>query len=143
MSAKIVDGRKLAAAMRAEIAEGVAALKAERGVTPGLAVILVGEDPASVSYVTAKEKACREVGMHSREIRLPANTPEDDVLAQVRALNADPAIHGILAQLRQTEKQAFPLLKDDAQLNWITEEQLNSMLDNYVSMALSQLAGDR
>ena len=99
MSARIIDGRKLAAEMRAEIAAGVAALKAEKGVTPGLAVILVGDDPASVSYVTAKERACREAGMYSREIRMQADTPEDDVLAQVRALNADPAIHGILVQL--------------------------------------------
>jgi len=89
----------LAEATRREIAEGVAALKEERGVTPGLAVILVGEDPASVSYVTAKGRACKEVGMLSREIRLPADTPEEEVLAQVRALNDDPAIHGILVQL--------------------------------------------
>ena len=73
MSATIIDGKKLAAETRAEIAAAVAALKAERGVTPGLAVILVGENPASVSYVTAKEKAAREAGMYSREIRLPAD----------------------------------------------------------------------
>ena len=99
MSATRIDGKKLAAETRAEIAAGVAALKAERGVTPGLAVILVGENPASVSYVTAKEKAAREAGMYSREIRLPADASEEDVLAQVRALGGDPAIHGILVQL--------------------------------------------
>ena len=99
MSAQIIDGVKLAAETRAEIAAGVAALKAERGVTPGLAVILVGDNPASVSYVTAKERACREAGMYSREIRMPADTPEQAVIDAVRALNADPAIHGILVQL--------------------------------------------
>ena len=99
MRAQIIDGKKLAAETRAEIAAGVAALKAEKGVTPGLAVILVGDNPASVSYVTAKEKACREAGMYSREIRLPAETPEQVVVATVKALNADPAIHGILVQL--------------------------------------------
>lgn len=99
MRAQIIDGKKLAAETRAEIAAGVAALKAEKGVTPGLAVILVGDNPASVSYVTAKEKACRETGMYSREIRLPAETPEQVVVETVKALNADPAIHGILVQL--------------------------------------------
>ncbi len=99
MRAQIIDGKKLAAETRAEIAAGVAALKAEKGVTPGLAVVLVGDDPASVSYVTAKEKACREAGMYSREIRLPAETPEQAVVDAVKALNADPAIHGILVQL--------------------------------------------
>lgn len=99
MRAQNIDGKKLAAETRAEIAAGVAALKAEKGVTPGLAVILVGDNPASVSYVTAKEKACREAGMYSREIRLPAETPEQVVVETVKALNADPAIHGILVQL--------------------------------------------
>ena len=99
MRAQIIDGKKLAAETRAEIAAGVAALKAEKGVTPGLAVILVGDNPASVSYVTAKEKACREAGMYSREIRLPAETPEQVVVETVKALNADPAIHGTLVQL--------------------------------------------
>ena len=96
---KIIDGKALAASLRAEIAKGVEGLKAGKGVTPGLAVILVGDNPASVSYVTAKEKACMEAGMASREIRLPADTPEADLLALVRELNADPAVHGILVQL--------------------------------------------
>ena len=96
---KLIDGKALAASLRAEIAAGVAALKAEKGVTPGLAVLLVGENPASVSYVTAKEKACGEAGMLSREIRLPATATEEEIVAVVRAQNADPAIHGILVQL--------------------------------------------
>ena len=99
MAAELIDGKKLAAETRAQIAAGVAALKAEKGVTPGLAVILVGDNPASVSYVTAKEKACTDAGMHSREIRLPASVPEADLLVEIARLNADPAIHGILVQL--------------------------------------------
>ena len=96
---KLIDGKQLAQNLRGEIAAGVERLKAERGVTPGLAVILVGDNPASVSYVTAKEKACAEAGMLSREIRLPAETTEADLVALVRELNDDPAIHGILVQL--------------------------------------------
>ena len=99
MKATLIDGKKLAADTRAEIARDVAALKKDTGVTPGLAVILVGENPASISYVTAKEKACAEAGMYSREIRLPADTPESTILATIQTLNADSAIHGILVQL--------------------------------------------
>lgn len=99
MGAETIDGKRLAADLRAEIAAGVAALKNARGVTPGLAVVLVGDNPASVSYVTAKEKACREAGMFSREERLPADATESRVVELVRELNADPAIHGILVQL--------------------------------------------
>ena len=96
---KVIDGKALAANLRVEIAAGVAKLKQERGVVPGLAVILVGDNPASISYVTAKEKACAEVGMYSREIRLPATIAEQELLDQIAALNDDPAIHGILVQL--------------------------------------------
>ena len=95
----IIDGKALAQRTRAEIAEGVAALKAEKGFAPGLAVILVGDNPASVSYVTAKERACAEAGMLSREIRLPADAPEEALLGEIARLNADDAIHGILVQL--------------------------------------------
>ena len=95
----IIDGKALAKKLRDEIAAGTADLKATKGVTPGLAVILVGDNPASVSYVTAKEKACNEAGMYSREIRLPEATTEAELVKLVRDLNADPAIHGILVQL--------------------------------------------
>lgn len=95
MGAKLIDGKELSARLRAEIAAGVAALATR----PGLAVILVGDNPASVSYVTAKERACAEAGMYSREIRLPASATEAEVVAQVEALNRDDAIHGILVQL--------------------------------------------
>ena len=96
---KLIDGKELARSLRGEIAAGVAWLKAEKGVTPGLAVILVGDNPASVSYVTAKKRACAEAGMLSREIRLPAETTEEELVARVKELNADPEIHGILVQL--------------------------------------------
>jgi methylenetetrahydrofolate dehydrogenase (NADP+)/methenyltetrahydrofolate cyclohydrolase len=99
MQAKIIDGQKLAADLRAEIAAGTAALKNEKGCTPGLAVILVGENPASVSYVTAKEKACREAGMLSREIRFSADVSEAELLSCIAQLNEDASIHGILVQL--------------------------------------------
>jgi methylenetetrahydrofolate dehydrogenase (NADP+)/methenyltetrahydrofolate cyclohydrolase len=99
MKSKLIDGKKLASDIRAEIQRGVADLKQSKGITPGLAVILVGDNPASVSYVTAKEKACTEAGMLSREIRMPATISEDDLIAEIEKLNSDPLIHGILVQL--------------------------------------------
>lgn len=96
---KTIDGKLLAANLRAEIARGVAQLKDEHGFVPGLAVILAGDNPASVSYVTAKEKACREAGMLSREIRLPADVSQEELVALVGRLGGDPQIHGILVQL--------------------------------------------
>ncbi len=96
--AKIIDGKAIAAKIRTEITEGVAALK-ERGVTPGLAVVLVGDDPASRVYVSMKEKACAEAGIFSDEYKLPAETSEAELLGLVAKLNNDPAIHGILVQL--------------------------------------------
>lgn len=99
MKAKIIDGKALAVKTRAEIAKGVEELKKAKGIVPGLAVILVGDNPASVSYVTAKEKACAEAGMYSREIRLPATTGEAELIELIHSLNNDAAIHGILVQL--------------------------------------------
>lgn len=96
---KIIDGKELSRQVRAEVAAGVAAFAKEHGRIPGLAVVLVGENPASVSYVTAKERACTEAGMLSREIRLPAETAESELLALVRELNADASVDGILVQL--------------------------------------------
>lgn len=132
MRAQIIDGKKLAAETRAEIAAGVAALKAEKGVTPGLAVILVGDNPASVSYVTAKEKACREAGMYSREIRLSAETPEQVVVETVKALNADPAIHGILVQLPLpkgiSEKKVIDAIAAEKDVDGFTPVNVGRML---------------
>ncbi len=98
MSARIIDGKAVAEKIRAELKHEIAGLKA-RGVTPGLGVILVGENPASVSYVTAKEKACEAVGIYSEERRLPAATPQEELRAEVDRMNRDPRIDGILVQL--------------------------------------------
>jgi methylenetetrahydrofolate dehydrogenase (NADP+)/methenyltetrahydrofolate cyclohydrolase len=97
MTAEVIDGKAFAARMRGRVAEAVAALTA-RGVVPGLAVILVGDDPASEVYVGHKHKATLEVGMRSFEHRLPAETPEADLFALIDRLNADPEVHGILCQ---------------------------------------------
>jgi methylenetetrahydrofolate dehydrogenase (NADP+) / methenyltetrahydrofolate cyclohydrolase len=99
MPAKILDGKQLAATMRADIAKQVDELKVAKGITPGLGVILIGVDPASTSYVTAKEKACEEAGMYSEDVRVPAETTQAEALALVQKMNADPRIHGILVQL--------------------------------------------
>ena len=96
---RLIDGKAFAEKLRARIAGEVAAFETATGVKPGLAVVLVGEDPASAVYVRNKGKQTVEAGMASFEHKLPAETPQDDVLALVRALNADPAVHGILVQL--------------------------------------------
>ena len=98
MTAKIIDGKQVAADIRAELKAEVAKLK-EQGIVPGLGVILVGDDPASNSYVTAKERACAELGIYSDDNRLSAETSQDELLALVRKMNADPKINGILVQL--------------------------------------------
>lgn len=98
MSARLIDGKAIGQTIRAEVAEAVAAL-APRGIVPGLAVVLVGEDPASQVYVRSKGRACREAGMHSETVRLPAETTQAELLAVIDRLNADPAIHGMLVQL--------------------------------------------
>ena len=132
MSAKTIDGKILAANLRAEIAEGVARLKAERGFVPGLAVILVGDNPASVSYVTAKEKACAEAGMLSREIRLDADIAEEELLAKIAELNADPAIHGILVQLPLPkgfdEKKVIDSIAPDKDVDGFTPVNVGRMM---------------
>ncbi len=98
MGATIIDGKAIAAEIRAEVAVKVKKLK-ENGITPCLAVILVGENPASVSYVTGKQKALSEVGMNDRSIRLPENTDESELLEIIGKLNEDDSVHGILVQL--------------------------------------------
>jgi len=98
MTARLIDGNALARSIRDDVARRVTALAA-RGITPGLAVVLVGEDPASAVYVRNKVKDCAEVGIASTLDRLPADTTEAALLARIAALNADPAVHGILVQL--------------------------------------------
>ncbi len=98
-SAKVLDGKATAKSMRDEVTRGCAALKQEHGITPGLAVVLAGEDPASQIYVRNKHKAAVAAGIRSDVVRLPADVGEDELVAAVRRLNADPSIHGILVQL--------------------------------------------
>jgi methylenetetrahydrofolate dehydrogenase (NADP+)/methenyltetrahydrofolate cyclohydrolase len=98
MSARIIDGVALGRTIREEVAAEAARLK-EKGIVPGLAVVLVGENPASKAYVGSKEKACQEAGMRSVKVTRPAEIPESELLAIIDQLNADPGIHGILVQL--------------------------------------------
>jgi methylenetetrahydrofolate dehydrogenase (NADP+)/methenyltetrahydrofolate cyclohydrolase len=98
MSADLIDGKAIAAQVRREVADRTAEL-AERGITPGLATVLVGDDPPSRVYVASKRKACAEVGIKAWDHDLPASTSEQDLLALLTELNLDPAVHGILVQL--------------------------------------------
>jgi methylenetetrahydrofolate dehydrogenase (NADP+)/methenyltetrahydrofolate cyclohydrolase len=98
MSAKILDGKTLSAQVRAEVKSKVAAL-AQRGIRPGLAVVLAGDDPASKVYVRNKTRACEEVGVRSQQIDYPASVTQEELMSCIRKLNADPAVHGILVQL--------------------------------------------
>ena len=93
----IIDGKAVAARCNAETTRDIAALRA-RGIAPGLAVVLLGDNPASQAYVRSKDRTCRELGMHSRKLELPAATSQDELLGLIAGLNADPAIHGILVQ---------------------------------------------
>ena len=99
MTAQIIDGKAIAATIRGEIAEEVAKLKEEHGVVPGLAAVLVGERKDSQTYVRMKKKACAEVGIKSIGVDLPANVSQEELIARVRELNADPEVDGILVQL--------------------------------------------
>ncbi|NOD31019.1 bifunctional methylenetetrahydrofolate dehydrogenase/methenyltetrahydrofolate cyclohydrolase FolD [Ruegeria atlantica] len=99
MVAQVIDGKAFAAKVRGQVADQVAKLKEENGITPGLAVVLVGEDPASQVYVRSKGKMTVEVGMNSYEHKLDVDTSEEDLLALIDKLNNDPAVHGILVQL--------------------------------------------
>jgi methylenetetrahydrofolate dehydrogenase (NADP+)/methenyltetrahydrofolate cyclohydrolase len=99
MSARIIDGKTIGAELRGKVADEVKRLVAVHGVTPGLAVVLAGNNPASEAYVGSKAKATKEAGMNSFDHRLPETVREADVLALVKKLNSDPAVHGILVQL--------------------------------------------
>ncbi len=99
MTARIIDGKAIAAELRARVADEVARVKRDNGLTPGLAVVLVGNDPASEVYVRSKHKQTQGSGMASFEHRLPADVAQDDLLALVARLNSDGAVHGILVQL--------------------------------------------
>ena len=98
MTARIIDGKAIAAQVRSEVGERVAALK-QRGVTPGLAAVLVGDDPASKIYVDGKQRDCAEAGIESERFELPDDITQEKLIAEVQRLNEDPAVHGILVQL--------------------------------------------
>lgn len=117
MSAKVIDGKAFAAQIREQVKTHVAALTAEHQITPGLAVVLVGEDPASQVYVRSKGKQTIEVGMNSYEHKLGATTSEADLLALIDTLNNDPAVHGILVQLPLPDH-----LNEDLVINSIAPE---------------------
>jgi len=99
MPAEIISGKEVAAAIREELAQQVEELKTKHGIVPGLCTVLVGEDPASVSYVTAKRRTCEQLGMKSLHHELPADTSEADLLSLIQRLNQDEQVHGILVQL--------------------------------------------
>src|ERR1044072_8533256 len=108
MTARIIDGKAIAAELRARVASEVRRLRAEHQLQPGLAVVLVGENPASAVYVRSKGKQTAEAGMQSFDHRLPETVSESELLALVERLNADPAVHGILVQLplpKQVDRQ--------------------------------------
>ncbi len=140
MSAKIIDGKAFAARIREQVAAHVASLKADHGITPGLAVVLVGEDPASEVYVSHKHKATVDVGMASFEHRLPADTPEKELFALIDRLNADASVHGVLCQFpvpdhldeRRTVAQIDPA-KDVDGLSVTNAGRLATGLDALVS----------
>ena len=102
--ANIIDGKKLAADIRAEVAEETAKVIQEKGITPCLAAVLVGEDPASQVYVRNKHRACEKAGMASQQHKLPAETTQEELMQLVERLNSDPAVHGILVQLPLPEQ---------------------------------------
>lgn len=99
MPAEIIDGKAIAEQVRAEVAERAKRLKQDSGVTPGLALVLAGDNPSSLSYVRSKGNTAEEAGLYSEMFHLPEDTPEERLIEQVRALNADPKFHGILVQL--------------------------------------------
>ncbi|MBN1922325.1 MAG: bifunctional methylenetetrahydrofolate dehydrogenase/methenyltetrahydrofolate cyclohydrolase FolD [Anaerolineae bacterium] len=132
MTAKMIDGTAIAASIQEELTAEVAQLKEQHGIVPGLATVLVGENPASQTYVKMKRKRCAEVGIHSVGHELPADATQAQVEALVRELNADPAIHGILVQL--------PLpghLDEEAVLNAIS---LNKDVDGFHPVNIGRLA---
>ena len=131
MSAILIDGKKIAEEIRGEVAKKVATLR-EKGVIPGFAVILVGEDPPSVSYVTGKEKACAETGIQSFEARFPEDVAERVVLDKIDEYNRDPRVHGILVQLplpRQIdEHRVISAINPDKDVDGFTPINLGRML---------------
>ncbi len=112
MTTTIIDGKAFAATLRSNVAQGVAQVKAQHGITPGLAVVLVGDDPASEVYVRNKKKMTVEVGMQSFDYHLPASATREEILAKVQELNANPEVDGILVQLPLPRKEDESIVID-------------------------------
>jgi methylenetetrahydrofolate dehydrogenase (NADP+)/methenyltetrahydrofolate cyclohydrolase len=131
MSAILIDGKKIAEDIRSELAGKVALLK-EKGVIPGLAVILVGDNPASVSYVTGKEKACAEIGIQSFETRFPEDVSEQELLEKIAECNRNSSVHGILVQLplprHIDERRVIGAIGPDKDVDGFTPINLGRML---------------
>jgi 5,10-methylene-tetrahydrofolate dehydrogenase/methenyl tetrahydrofolate cyclohydrolase len=132
MSAKIIDGKKVAARVRDEVAEAVAAMKEKHNYTPGLATVLVGEDPASDTYVRSKQRMCERLGIRSVGHKLPADASQEEVIALVAKLNADPEINGILVQLPMPKH-----IDEEAVLNTID---LEKDVDGFHPVNIGRLA---
>ncbi len=132
MTAKLIDGKAIARAIQEELAAEVAMLKEKHGVVPGLATVLVGDNPASQTYVRMKRKRCGEIGIHSVGVELPGDATQEEVEAKVRELNADPAIHGILVQLPLPKH-----LNEEAVLNAIS---LEKDVDGFHPINIGRLA---
>jgi len=131
MAARIIDGKKVSEDIRAELKAKIAALAAA-GVVPGLAVILVGEDPASVSYVTGKERSCAELGIASLGRHLGADASEAELIALIESLNADPAVHGILVQIPMPahldERRVINAIAPDKDMDGLTAANAGRLL---------------
>jgi methylenetetrahydrofolate dehydrogenase (NADP+)/methenyltetrahydrofolate cyclohydrolase len=138
MTATVIDGAAMAKQLLAELGARVAALRA-RGCRPGLAVVLVGDDPASAVYVRSKQRACDAAGLRGQDIRLPATVAEDELLALIDRLNADSAVHGILVQLPLPPQidaaavlQRIAFAKDVDGFNW---RNLGALVDGHAALA--------
>lgn len=132
MSAQLIDGKKVAARVRDEVAEAVAAMKEKHNYTPGLATVLVGEDPASATYVRSKQRMCERLGIRSVGHKLPADASQEEVVALVAKLNADPEINGILVQLPMPKH-----IDEEAVLNTID---LEKDVDGFHPVNIGRLA---
>ena len=135
MIARIIDGQAIAKEIRAEVAKEIENLKAKRGVTPALAVVLVGDDPASASYVRGKTRDCAEVGIYSETFRLPADSSQDDVLDIVSQLNRHASFHGILVQLplpkQVNETKVLSLVSPDKDVDCLHPMNLGKLVQGH------------
>lgn len=134
MGARIIDGKKIAQEIREGIRREVAALERSTGRVPGLGAVLVGDDPASATYVRTKARACQEAGIASRQITLPARIPREDLVDVIRSLNADPAIHGILVQLplppHLDERAILEEVRPDKDVDGFTFANVGRLVEN-------------